>query len=166
MTKMIRLVLLTSLLGFIGQSAARAQAPSRSDHPFTVGASICGQVTSGAISNDSTFVLYGEAGSLSSRQHVGRGFLFDATGDARVWRQLSVGIGIWTSHASGNSSLTAVIPNPLVFQQPATIPLSASGLSQTALGFDIDAAWTLALTQKIDLAILGGPTILYVKQQL
>lgn len=164
MTKMMRVVAFSGALASIGHAAA-AQTPAP-DSRYSASVSVGAQVGTRTISQSTSFVLYNENATINGSQKVGSGFLFDVGADGRVWRKLSVGLGLWTFHGTGDQTLTATIPNPLVFGHPVTQVLSLSGQGQTSVGIDFKAIWPITLTDKLELAVFGGPTIIHTKQDL
>src|SRR5262245_37661741 len=97
MKKTTSIIALIVVFALIGASAARAQQTSQQPETKTfVSISAGGQFGSQTFSSSTSFPLYGETATTATNQAVGGGFVFDASGAYRVWRNLAVGIGIWT----------------------------------------------------------------------
>jgi hypothetical protein len=92
--------------------------------------------------------------------------VFDISGGYRVWPDLAFAVGLWTFNGSGSAAIAASLPDPLLFGHPTIVTSSASDLKQTDIGVNLQAVWTMAITDKIDLAVSGGPSIIHVKQDL
>jgi len=166
MTKRTNIIILIVGFSLTGASAARAQGTSAPESNIFVNISAGGQVSTHTFTDSSTFLDFEETGTVAANQAVNRGGLVDVSGGYRVWRTVAVGIGLWTSWVSGAAAATAAIPGPLFFGQFKTVALTVSDLKQTDVGLDLQVTWTGAITDRIDVAVSGGPSIIHVSQQI
>jgi hypothetical protein len=167
MKKTTSIIAMIVVFALNGVSAARAQQTSQQPETKTfVSISAGGQFGSQTFSSSSTFPLYGETATTATNQAVGGGFVFDASGSYRVWRNLAVGIGIWTFNGSGTAAGVASIPDPLQTGHPTIVNGTASDLKQTDVGVNFQAVWVQPVTDRIDVAIFGGPTLIHVSQDV
>src|SRR6266705_975782 len=110
MTKTIRAAVWAMVWTLGGVAAAHAQTPAESQISASV--SLGGQFGTRTISNSTSFVLYNELATVSDTQKIGQGVVFDISGGYRVWRRLSVALGISTFHGSSDATLIGSIPSP------------------------------------------------------
>jgi hypothetical protein len=149
-------------------SIARAQAPATSDGPF-VNISAGGQFQSRTFSAVTTFPLFDETASITANQTVGGGFVFDITGGYPLWRSFAVALGLSTFNGSGSAASLAAIPNPLFRGQPFLFPFPAEvygDLKQSTVAVNFLVVWMRPLTDRIDLSVSLGPSVVRVKQEL
>jgi hypothetical protein len=149
---------------------ARAQTPSTTADPaIFVSISAGGQFQNRDFTETTTFTLFGDAGTVTANQTVGSGFVFDASVGYRVWRRISAAVGVSTFHGSGEAAAVVAVPNPLVFGQPTIKTFAASdygNLSQTTTAINFQAVWIKPLTDKLDLSLFVGPSIIHVSQEV
>ena len=165
MRHMLRVATLVTLATAVAGTVA-AQGPPPPELPGFITLSAGGQLQSRTLNDTTSFGLFNELATVSATQQVARGFVFDIGGGYRVWNHVSIGLGIWTLHASGDATVAAVIPDPLVFGRPTTASLVVTGATQTAVGvnFQVLYAWTVA--DNLDVSFFIGPTIVHVTQDL
>jgi hypothetical protein len=171
MTKTTSIIAMIATLTLGTALTVRAQTPSTTpaDPAMFVSVSGGGQFQSHDFTETTTFTLSNEAGTVTANQTVGSGFVFDASVGYRVWRRLSVAVGVSTFHGSGGAAAIAAVPNPLIFGQPTikTFPASDYGdLSHTDTAVNFQAVWIKPLTNKLDLWLFGGPSIIHVNQEV
>jgi len=170
MTKTTTIIAMIAGLTLGTAFTARAQTPSTpADPSMFVSISGGGQLQSRSFSETTTFTLFNETGTVTANQTVGSGFVFDASVGYRVWRRLSVAVGISTFHGTGAAAAIVAVPDPLHFGRPTikTFPASDYGdLSQTSTALNIQAVWIRPLTDKLDIWLFAGPSIIRVKQEI
>jgi hypothetical protein len=177
MTKTIRrFVWLAGVLAVSAPAAyAQAQAPAQvqqqgqaqqeSGRVF-VNASVGAQVTSRTFTASNSFALFGETATVTTPEKVGTGLVFDASAGVRVWRKLSISLGVTTFHESQNATGVAHVPSPIFFNHFTDVPTSVSNLSQTNVAVNLQAVWIQPITDKFDLAFGLGPSLIHVKQDI
>jgi Outer membrane protein beta-barrel domain len=122
---------------------------------------------SGGLTDARTFRLYDENGSLSVNQSIDSGALFDFSVGARVWQNVSVGIGFHREATSGEGSLTASVPNPVVTDQNRTgVAASASDLNRSERAFHLQLGYMLPLSDRMSVHFMLGPSFFNVKQDV
>jgi hypothetical protein len=112
------------------------------------------------------FDLYDEQGSVDSTQKVKGGGFFDISGGYKVWENLAVGMGFSHSGSSSDATVTASVPDPLLFNRLRTVSASATGLKHSENALHFIGTWMVPVTDKIDVGVSAGPSIFFVKQQL
>ncbi|MBI4520106.1 MAG: hypothetical protein HY701_04675 [Gemmatimonadetes bacterium] len=150
----------------LGAARTDAQTLLSEDKIFI---SVNGGYQSGTQSFDDrqSFSLYGENGRFDTGYRVDRrGGLFDLSGGVRVWRRLAVGAGFsWTSSDQG-ADLTASVPHPLFFSRPRTAVSRIGNLNHTETAVHIQARWTVPVSRRIAVALVLGPSIFNVRQDV
>jgi hypothetical protein len=146
--------------------AARAQSPAPAASKAFVNVSVGGQLRSDTFGSSSTFTLFNETATVASNQSIGRGFVFDIGGGYKLTDHFAVGAGLWTQNSKGTANLVASLPDPLVFNHRITVGTTMADQKQTDVGVNIQLMWMTPLTNKIDLTISGGPTIVHVSQDV
>jgi hypothetical protein len=168
MTKTTR-VLIAAVVAAAAASRASAQTPPVPPAPLTMGfvnVNIGAQTASRTVDVNQSFPLYNETATITSSQKVGSGALFDISGGYRVWRNVSAAIGFSNFSNSSDSTGTAVIPDPLVFNQPATVNISQPGLDHSERAVHIQASWLFPVTNEFDVTLAVGPSIFSVTQEV
>jgi hypothetical protein len=112
------------------------------------------------------FELYDEDGNLNSTQKVKGGGFFDITGGYKVWKNLAAGVGFSHSGSKADATISAAVPDPLVFGQLRNVTASASGLKHSENVVHLMGIWMVPVTDKIDVGVSAGPSIFSVKQEL
>jgi Outer membrane protein beta-barrel domain len=147
-------------------SPALAQPNTPVAHPIFLNVSLAAQTQSRDIESSSSFPLYGETARIAVAQRVGSGPVFDVNGGYHVTRNFAVGAGFSTFSRTSTGSIAASIPNPLVFNRPATINLEQSGLKHSEVGTHIMALWFMPVTTEFGVTFSGGPSFTHVKQDI
>jgi hypothetical protein len=154
------------LLGTVCTSQAQTRQPERK---YDVSINAGGQFESREFSPVMTFTLFDETGTVTANQTIGGGFVFDASGGYRTWRNISVAVGFSMFTGSSNAAAIVAIPNPLVHGQPSLKSLDASAfsdLSRTSVAANFQVVWRRAVTEDIDVAAFGGPSLIHVSQEM
>ena len=178
MTQMLRLVVCVSLLALGGAIDALAQT-SPAQKPAAQAATepeplrrgflnVSGgyQAAEQSFDISGSFPLHDETATFSGSQKVGGGGLFDISGGARVWRNLYIGLAITTFSDKSDATISASIPDPLVFDRPVTRTASAANLEHKETGVHVQATWIMPVTVDFDVALSVGPSFFSVKQGL
>src|SRR5437667_1721171 len=106
--------------------------------------------------------IYAENASITVPHTIGSGLLFDIAGGYRVWKNLAVGLGFSRFAKSQTSTLSAQIPNPLIYNAPRTATAGTGEMSHSSTGIHINFLWMLPLSDKIELAAIVGPSFFRV----
>jgi hypothetical protein len=167
---MIKTTTIIAMIGALtlgGASQARAQAgQTPSESPWIASISLGGQVQSRTLTTNNTINVFGEDGAVAANQVIGKGMVFDAAASYRLGRKLAVAIGVSTFSGKGDAAAIASIPDRLRFGAFTNVPLTATGLKQSDIAYNFQAVWPITLSNRIDLAVFGGPSIIRVKQDI
>ena len=166
MTKTIRVAGLALVWTLGGVAATRAQSTTPAESQMFVNLSAVGEFQNHRFTDIASFALYTELATVTNTQTVGTGAIFDISGGYRVWRNLSIAIGVSTFNGTSDAALTGSIPNSLVFGQPKASSAMATGLGQTDVAVNLQLAWIQSLSDKLDAEIFLGPSLIHVKQDV
>jgi hypothetical protein len=162
MTKTTSMIAMVTGLALYGASGAAAQT---ADSKAYVDLSIAGQTQSVTLATSSTFSLYGEQGTTSTSQTVGKGLVFDGGAGYRVWNNLAIGVAISMFNRSPIGTASVTIPDPLAFGAFTTVAASPP-LTQTEVGTHIKVAYFLRVNDKMRLAISAGPSFVRLSKDI
>jgi hypothetical protein len=131
------------------------------------------QPSSRTINTSSSFPVYGETATLTSTQENGSGAVFDIGGGYRFQPKIAgyqpnLGAGIAFSRFSNtsDSAITAVVPNPLIFDLPRTTTANVPDLKHSENGVHLQVLWFLPITNQVDVALSVGPSFISVRQDI
>jgi hypothetical protein len=142
-----------------------AEAQMRWEDRGFVNASVGSQAGSDDLSVDVGRDVYDERMSIQSSVDGGGGALWDVAGGYRVWRNLVVGLGYSRFANDNDVTATITIPNPLVTDAPRS-GSAAAGLEHSETAVHFIASWMIPVTDKIDVALFGGPSIFSLTQDV
>jgi hypothetical protein len=168
MTKTTTIIAMIGALTLGTALNARAQTPPNEPVMF-VNVSVGGQFQSRDFSSFSTFELFNETGTVDANQTIGGGFVFDATAGHRFGRRFAGAIGVSTFNGSGEAAAVAAIPSPLFVGKPTIKNFSPSDygdLKQSNVAINFQLVYIWPLTNRIDLQVFGGPSIVHVSQDI
>jgi hypothetical protein len=118
------------------------------------------------IATSETFPLYDETAIVTSTHPVSNGPVFDVTGGYRIRPNLAMAVGFSSFSSTNDSSLQASIPDPIFTDRPRTTGATASGLSHSERAIHLQAVWLVPVTDRLDVALSAGPSIIRVSQEL
>ena len=110
------------------------------------------------------FGLYGEAATLRVPHNIDSGGLFDVGGGVRVTNNVGVGVSVTRFTSSQDVTVDAALPHPLFFNLPRPATAGVSDVDHSQLGVHIQALYVVPLSDRIDIAFSGGPSIISVDQ--
>ena len=160
--KTTSIIVLATGLALAGVSGAAAQT---ADPKAYVDVNIAGQLNSSTIVASSVFSLYGESGSASSSQKVGNGIAFDLGVGYHVRKDLAIGAAVSLFTRAPASTVFVATPDPLAFNSFTTLAASPQ-LTQTEEGTHIRVAYFRRVSDKIDVAISGGPSFMHLRKEI
>ena len=99
------------------------------------------QLTTSDSTDNATFTLFVEEGDFAANYNPETGFVFDASGGARVWRNLAIGVGVSIFNGDSNASIEARIPHPFQFDQHRQVDGTAASLTHQEIGIHVQATW-------------------------
>lgn len=108
--------------------------------------------------------LYDEFAEYTNDYASSGGRLVDITGGVRVWRGLAGAFGVTIANSTSSVAVTGSVPHPLFFDTPRTTALQRADLTHRQIGFHFQAVYVIPVTEAIDIAVFGGPSVFRVEQ--
>jgi outer membrane protein with beta-barrel domain len=128
--------------------------------------SLGGQAGSHTLATSTSFDLYDEQAQVDTTQKVKGGALFDVSAGYKVWNNLAVAIGYSRTSSKSDASVAANIPDPAVTDRLRPITASVPDLGHTEQAINLMGVWMVPMTDKIDVGVSFGPSIITVKQDI
>ena len=88
---------------------------------------------------------------------------WDAALGLRLWSNLSVGLGATYIRNRNGIDVLGAVPHPLVFDRHREVRLQPGGFDRTDIGVHLQAAWTVRMADRLDLALSAGPSLFRVE---
>ena len=107
-----------------------------------------------------------ETGSTETDHPVSSGFLFDAGGGVRLWKNLGAGVALSYFTHKDTASTTTRSPHPFFFNQLRDVAGEAPDLSRTETAVHIQAMYFINPSGPLRLVLSGGPTFYNVETEL
>jgi hypothetical protein len=115
----------------------------------------------------SSFEVYEEPASLTGVAELGTAPIFaDFMAGYRVGRNLAVGVGYVNYNTSSDVTATALIPHPIIFNQPRTVTVSVPDVGHMSQMLNFSAVWMMPYSDQIDFTFYAGPSIIFVSQDV
>jgi hypothetical protein len=122
------------------------------------------QGTTNSFTNSWSLPYYLETESLNASYSIRPGMLIDVGAGARLVRNLAVGVAFSRYHRSEPASLSASVPNPLLYDHPRSVEAPAPGPARTETAIHLSAMWVFAAAARIQVGVFGGPSLFNVNQ--
>jgi hypothetical protein len=146
--------------------STHAQTPGPSKNIF-VDVNFGFQAISQTITVSSTPIIYGEIAFIDSTQDVTGSPFLDVTAGYRIWKDFSVALGLATTfNRSQTAQVSASIPSPVFFDRRVVSNITVTDLEHKERSASLLFAWTTPISDKMDAAVLAGPTFIKVFQGL
>ena len=141
-------------------------AAAQSDGRFVVG--INGGVQTGAtrLTDHFEFESNVETATVEVTYPSKAAVLIDGSVVVHLWNQLGAGVAVSQATRDGAAEVDALIPHPLLFQQPRTVTGSQSGISGAQTGVHFQLSFAVAVTPRVIVTLSGGPSYVHVSQDL
>ncbi len=141
--------------------AALAQAPPDSRVAVTVSAGE--RTTPTSFSQSITFEAFSEQGSLTTNYKITQPPFVDGDVTVRVWRGFGAGIAVSYLHDAFPAHVTALIPHPIIVNQPRTIRGDAV-VTHRESAAHLQAVYWLQRRRRLDVLVSGGPSVIRADQ--
>lgn len=121
---------------------------------------------SDTLNDDTTFPLFQETGTKAVAASVDSGSMIDFAAGSRVWRNVSVGLAFHRGASNGEATITALVPNPIFFNEHRRVEFSATELDRTERAFHIQIGYMLPINENLDVHVFAGPSFFRVSQEV
>jgi hypothetical protein len=159
-------ILVTLTAGMVATGAASAFAQGE-DYPVKTGfVAVYGgaQPQRRTVTATESLPLYDETATITSILHVRNAGVVEFAGGARVRGPLVAGARFSMFGRPGTSTVSASIPDPVIYNRPRTVVTDAADLKHTERGLHLYGMWFTPITDKIDLGLSAGPSFIHVAQ--
>jgi hypothetical protein len=144
-----------------GAGGAMAQSTPGSRVALTVSAGT--RPTASDFSQLVTFEKYSEQGSLTTSYGVTQQPLVNAGVTVRIWRSLGAGVEGSYLGSSFPAQITALVPHPLLANQPRTVSGSVT-VTNRQLATHLDAVYWIHRSDRLEVLASGGPSLVRTDQ--
>ena len=107
-----------------------------------------------------------ETGSTEADYRVKGGFLFDAGGGVRLWKNVGAGVAFSYFTRKDGATTDTRSPHPFFTSQFRTATGDAADLARTETAVHVQAMYFLDPSGPLRIVLSGGPTFLNVEQEL
>lgn len=149
----------------LGATSASAQMLQSTDRAFAA-VSFGSQTKARTFTTSGSQSIYDETATFDSSVGIGSANIVDVSGGVRVWSNFAVGLGYSKYSDTSDGTVSASIPDPLIYDMPHSASTTVSGLKHEQSQIHLSAYWLQPVTDKIDVALFAGPTFFSVKQDL
>ena len=159
------------IAGLTLASSSSATAQTQNPKSIFVDVNAGAQTQARSIESSTSFPLYGETAVINAAQSIDSGGLFDISGGYRLTRyrllhSYGVAIGVSTFSKSGDGSLVASIPSPIVFNRPAISTSTASDLKHSEVATHVMFVYFVPVLTNFDVSVFAGPSFFRLKQDI
>jgi len=164
MHRTLRAALIAAVL--VGASQpAQAQGTPWEDRAF-VNLSFGVDTGTTSISENRSFIVYGETGTLQADADYGSFSIFDIAVGARLFKNVGVAIAYHTGGTKGDGTISGTVPHPVFFDRPREFSDSFNDASRDEHATHLQIGWMAPLSDKFDVFIYGGPSFYNVSQEM
>lgn len=116
--------------------------------------------------DDGQFSLYEEAGRLTVSGRSSTGALLDAGVAARIVGRFTLGVGGHRGASADEATVTGQAPHPIFFNRPRSFSVTVPETKRIEQALHFSAGVLVALGEKLDVHIYGGPSQFRFSQQV
>ncbi|MQA31142.1 MAG: outer membrane beta-barrel protein [Luteitalea sp.] len=150
----------------VSAAPAAAQAPSPATEKFFVNVNFGAQLADRSIDAVVSDSVYEETATLASTTPVSGGALFDVSAGYRIWGDFFAALAVTSFGDTQHSDYIATVPHPTFFDRPLTTSGRIEDLKRREVGFHPQIVWAYPLTDRVDLAVSGGPSFVRLSQDV
>lgn len=145
-------------------SGAYAQVPAPATQKIFANVNIGGQFASRTLNSAVEKTIYDETATLTARQEIGSGLVWDISGGYRVWHDVYAGLQFMRFSNTQSATYTTSIPSNEVTDRPVVTNGTVDDLKRTEAGVAAFVTWVTPLMDKIDVSVSGGLAVINVTQ--
>ncbi len=149
----------------LAASDARAQSTEWSDRAF-LNVNMALQLTARPF-NENLSPLINAERAVVGLAHPGDGGkpTIEVAGGIHLWRNVGAGGAFTMRSVSETPTVQALIPHPLLFNQPRTAA-KAAPFKRSETTIHAHAIWMIPITTRLDIALSAGPSFISLQQDL
>lgn len=149
------------LLAGVGTAAAQTD-----DTRFYINVNGAFEPGTQTYSDDGTFRLYDENGTLSASSEVSSGAVLDFAAGAKVAGNFTLGLGFHRTSSSDAATVSGTAPHPIFFDRPRSFSQTLDALERTEQALHISIGYMAMIGEKLDVHITAGPSQFRFSQQV
>ncbi len=154
------------MAGIIGAPAKAAAQMTPWEETGYIGVNYMYQVKDRAFTERLEADVFGETATSTISHASGGGGGFEIGGAYRVWKNLAAGIAVTSFNTKDGANISSSVPHPLFVNRPRIGVLDVTSGDYKEVGIHLQGVWVMPLTEKITVALSGGPSIFNVDQSL
>ena len=143
---------------------APAPAPSPAGSRFYVGVSAGAQAKASTYTDSYEVPLYLETQTVSTVYPEVSGLFIAFDARYKIWKQLTVGVGVLSFMDDGDAAVTARLPHPFFDNTFRTIEGTVNTKREEMAVYPT-VGWIVPFSSSVQLALSAGPSFVTVKQQ-
>lgn len=124
------------------------------------------QATATTFTDNVGFIEFHEDADFDADYAVGTGAVFDGGAGVRLANGVGFGVAVSRFERLDPVSLDARIPHPFFFDRPRSLTGSEPDLTRLETGVHVEVRWFESVSDTVELAVFGGPTLFNVRQDL
>ena len=124
------------------------------------------QATATTFTENVGFIEFHEDADFDADYAVGTGPVFDGGAGVRLVNGIGFGVAVSRFERLDPVSLDARIPHPFFFDRPRSLTGSEPDLTRLETAVHVEVRWYESLSDTVELAVFGGPTLFNVQQDL
>jgi hypothetical protein len=152
--RLVTALVMAGLLAGVNDAAAQTD-----ESRFFLSVSGAFEPGSQTYADDGTFSLYDETGRLSvSSDDISSGAVLDFGVGVRVMGNFTLGANFHRTTSLAEASVSGQAPHPIFFSRPRSFSATVPDMKRTEQALHLSLGYRLALGEKLDVQIYGGPS--------
>jgi hypothetical protein len=152
--RLVTALVMAGLLAGVNEAAAQTD-----ESRFFLSVSGAFETGSQTYADDGTFSLYDEVGRLSvGSDDISSGAVLDFGVGVRVMGNFTLGANFHRTTGLGEASVTGQAPHPIFFNRSRSFSATVPDMKRTEQALHLSLGYRLALGDKLDVQIYGGPS--------
>ena len=147
----------------LSSSEARAQTGGDARAFFDINGGV--QMLSPTLDAGSSFLLFGETGTVRTSQDIGAAVLADARLGHRIGRRLAFAVAVSGSTTESAGQGTVSTPSRILVASP-TVVVVQSDLRRREIGYHPQIVWFVPWSETFDVSIFVGPSFVHLQQNV
>jgi hypothetical protein len=120
---------------------------------------------SSTMADTKTASVYEETATFNTSSTFTSGSLFDVGAGIRLFKNLTVGVAYHQEQNDTEAEITGSVPSPLFFNRPRTLS-ATEPLDRKEAATHVTLGWVVAINDKFDIHITGGPSFFRLTQEV
>ena len=118
------------------------------------------------LADDASRPTYDESMTFSTAQSIDSGTFFDFSVGARVWRNVSAGIGFHQGSTNSDATVQGSVPHPVFFNQPRPFNATVTDLERSERAIHLQLGYMMIVSDRLTAHFMLGPSFFKVRQNV